>query len=66
MASGVDTLTHTWWHESDFKKPGARRPVPGIKITFVLFNLCISFGPVHKDQLSHIICFNDYHSLRQQ
>ena len=32
MASRVDTHTHNHLHESDFKKPGARRPVPGLKI----------------------------------
>ena len=36
MASGVNTHTdahkhtHAYLHESDFKKPGARKPVAGI------------------------------------
>ena len=41
MASEVDTHTHILWrNESDFKKPGARRPVTTclwISVVFIIY-----------------------------
>ena len=57
MALGVDTHTHTHSHESEFKRPGACRPVTGV---YLVYDMLQSFVCNYLDHIQYvaILTFN--------